>query len=217
MLDNFIFENHLGMRFVGLDNGVYLNYNELRDYSWSYDTINNRISRFYRPIKDRKIPLVICCKSDEEAIEIKNRLFELSEMDIEAKQPGRVYIGDYYTTGYITASVKGEYLISKRLCRVDLTLTSDDPAWYKEETYVFPINGEFEDEIPDNGGDDTEGGIKPTGTLTITENGIYDVTLFAKVEIKVANTLAATDDGKGNVTFGFVNAADDGNGNITLN
>lgn len=214
MLDNFIFENHLGMRFIGLDNGVYLNYNDLRDYSWSYDTINNRISRFYRPLKDRKIPLVVCCKSDEEAIAIKNRLFELSEMDIEAKIPGRVYIGEYYTTGYITASAKGEYLLSKRMCRIDLTLTSDDPAWYREDTYIFPINGEFEEEDP-GGGEDDPGGIKPTGTLLITENGVYDVTRYAAVKIEIKTTLAASES-EGNVTLNAVTVTSDDEGNVIL-
>lgn len=214
MLDNFIFENHLGMRFIGLENGVYLNYSELRNYSWDYDTINNRISRFFRPIKNRKIPLIVCCKSDEEAIEIKNRLFELSEMDIEAKMPGRVYIGDYYTTGYITASTKSEYLLSKRLCYIDLTLTSDDPAWYREETYIFPVNGEFEEEDP---GEEPEGvPIIPEGTLKITENGTFNIAKYAAVEIDVAVKLAATDDDAGHVTLHFVAATSDGEGNITF-
>lgn len=142
MLDKFIFENHLGKRFDGLKNRVFLNYSDLRDYSWSYDTINSRISRFYRPTTSRKIPLVICCNSDEEAVKIKNELLELTEADIEARLPGKVYIGDYYTKGYITASKKSEYLVSKRMCKVELTLTSDDPAWYHDETHVFlPGNG----------------------------------------------------------------------------
>ena len=141
MLEKFIFENHLGQRFEGLPNGVYLNYNDLRDYSWSYDTINNRISRFYRSMRDRKLPLVIKCESDEEAVAVKNRLHELAEADIEAKIPGKVFVGDYYTNGYITASVKSNYLITKRLCYIELTLTSDDPAWYREQTHTF-IQGE---------------------------------------------------------------------------
>lgn len=142
MLDKFIFENHLGQRFEGLKNGVYLNYSDLRDYAWSYDTINSRISRFYRPITSRKIPLVVFCDSDEKAIMVKNRLMELSESDIEAKIPGKVFVGDYYTAGYITASAKSNYLINKRLCYIDLTLTSDDPAWYKESSHVFlPASG----------------------------------------------------------------------------
>lgn len=142
MLDNFIFENHLEQRFVGLENGVYLNYNDLRDYSWSYETINNRISRFYMATKNRKIPLVVCCDSDEKAINIKNRLHELAEADVVARIPGRIYVGDFYTNGYITGSSKSNYLVKKRLCNLNLTLTSDDPAWYKERKYVFGNSSE---------------------------------------------------------------------------
>lgn len=140
MLDKFIYENHLGQRFNGLENGVYLNYNELRDYSWSYDIINNRISRFYHGIRGRKIPLVISCKSDAEAIAVKHQLLQLTETDIGALQPGKVYIGDYYTNGYITDSVKSEYLINKRYCKLELTLTSDNPIWYREKTHTFVQN-----------------------------------------------------------------------------
>ena len=137
MLDKFIFENHLGQRFVGLENGVYLNYNDLRDYSWSYETINSRISRFYRPITSRKLPLVVVGKTDDEAVAAKNRLMELAEVDIEAMIPGKIFIGDYYTNGYITASKKSNYLIKKRYCKIDLTLTSDNPMWYREQTLSF--------------------------------------------------------------------------------
>ena len=137
MLDNFIFENHLGQRFVGLENGVYLNYSELRDYSWNYDTINNRISRFYRSITSRKIPLVVYGKTDEEAVAVKNRLHELAEADIEAKIPGKIFVGDYYTTGYITGSVKSNYLIRRKYSKIDLSFTSDDPAWYREQPHIF--------------------------------------------------------------------------------
>lgn len=143
MLDRFVYENHLGQRFSGIENGVYLNYSDLRDYSWSHETINSRISRFYKAVTTRKIPLVVHGASDAEAVAVKNRLFELAEADIEALLPGRVYVGNYYTNGWITASTKKKYLISKRLCEIDLTLTSDDPAWYREQTHVFiPESGD---------------------------------------------------------------------------
>ena len=144
MLDKFIFENHLGQRFEGLPNGVYLNYSDLRDYSWSFETINNRISRFYRDITERTIPLVVYCKSGDEAVTVMNRLHELAEADIVAKIPGKIYVGDYYTSGYITASVKSNYLIRRKYCKIELTLTSDDPTWYRERTYsFFPTDNEF--------------------------------------------------------------------------
>lgn len=140
MLENFIFENHLGQRFEGLSNGVYLNSNDLRDYHWSYDTINSRISRFYQKATNRKLPLTVICKTDAEALKVKNRLMELAEVDIEAMLPGKIIVGDYYTTGYITASVKSNYMIKKRFCKINLTLTSDDPMWYREQKYSFFLN-----------------------------------------------------------------------------
>lgn len=143
MRDTFIFENHLGRRFVGPDKGVYLNINELRNYSWSYDVINNRISRFYRAVTSRKLPLLVCCSTVDEAHQVRNELLEYAEADIEAMLPGKVYVGDYYTTGYITASKKSDYVLSGRFCRIELTLTSVNPAWSREKTHVFggPADG----------------------------------------------------------------------------
>lgn len=215
MLEKFIYENHLGQRFEGLPNGVYLNYNDLRDYSWSYDTINDRISRFYRSVKSRKLPLVVKGKTDEEAVTVMNRLHELAEVDVEAKIPGKIFVGDYYTIGYITASTKSNYLITKRLCYIELTLTSDDPAWYREQTYAFHIGGE--DMPDDDTGDDSDtGGIKPEGTLKIVENGLFDVTSYAKVDVDVpVSVLSATDDGNGNVQLIGVTATYK-NGNVAI-
>lgn len=139
MLENFIYENHLGQRFVGLENGVYINSNDLRDYKWRYDTINGRISRFYRETTNRKLPLTVICKTDAEAVYAKNRLLEIAEVDVEALLPGKIIVGEYYTKGYITESVKSNYMISRRYCKNDLTFTSenDDSMWYREETHVF--------------------------------------------------------------------------------
>ena len=139
MLENFIYENHLGQRFVGLENGVYINSNDLRDYKWSFDTINGRISRFYRKTSNRKLPLTVICKTGDEAVNSKNRLLEIAEADIEARIPGKIIIGDYYTKGYITESSKSNYMVNRRYCKINLTLTSenDDSMWYREETHVF--------------------------------------------------------------------------------
>lgn len=137
MLEKFLFENHRGQRFDGLENGVYLNYNELRDYTWEYDLVNSRISRFYRGPRQRKLPLLICCATVSQAAEVKNRLLDLAEMDIEALKPGKIHLGGYYTTGYITASTKTNYLITGRYCAIELLLTSTEPYWSREDTFVF--------------------------------------------------------------------------------
>ena len=206
MLDKFIFENHLGQRFEGLPNRVFMNYSDLRDYSWSFDTINNRISHFYRDVTQRGIPLVVYCNSDEEAVAIMNRLHELAETDIVAKIPGRIYVGDYYTMGYITASTKSNYLIRKKSCKIELTLTSDDPSWYKETNYSFMAGGETSTDKPQ------------ADTLNITANGEYDVSRYTKIVVNVAggsSGITATDDGNGNVTLLGVTASSE-RGNVTI-
>ena len=153
MLENFIYENHLGQRFVGLENGVYINSNNLRDYQWSFDTINGRISRFYRKTTNRKLPLTVICKTGDEAVNAKNSLLEIAEADIEARVPGKIIIGDYYTKGYITGSSKSNYMINRRYCKNDLSFTSenDDSMWYREETHVF---------LPGSGTQEANGGGK---------------------------------------------------------
>ena len=147
MLENFIYENHLGRRFDGLANRVYLNTNELRDYSWDYDIINNRISRFYRSPKPRKLPLIIIGKTKDEAVEAMNTLLEVAEADVDAMLPGKIHVGEYYTTGYITESRKSQYRITGRYCEIELTLTSADPSWSRESTNVF---GGIQDNVQTN-------------------------------------------------------------------
>ena len=142
MLENFIYENHLGQRYIGLENGVYLNENELRDYSWDYDVINNRISRFYRTVSSRKLPLMICCSTADEANLARNRLLELAEADIIAMLPGKIYVGEYYTTGFITESKKKDYRVDGRFCSTELVLTSQDPTWNRETVHVFGSSDE---------------------------------------------------------------------------
>ena len=137
MLENFVFENHLGQRFEGLANGVYLRSNDLRNYAWDYDTINNRISRFFRSVTQKKLPLSVCCNTKEEADAVKNRLLDLAEAYIAAVLPGKVCVGDYYITGYITESKKSNYRIHGRYCDIDLVLTSATSTWNRETLYAF--------------------------------------------------------------------------------
>lgn len=139
MLEEFVYVNHMGGVFGSQD--VFVKSCDLRDYSWNYDTLNSKISRFYRPITKRKITLAIVGTSEqwgsEDVTFYKNELFAITEMDVEAKIPGYVWIGDFWTRGYIIASKKRNYLVNSRYCEIELTLVSDDPAWYRDYWYEF--------------------------------------------------------------------------------
>ena len=78
--------------------------------------------------------------STEEANRARNRLLEVAEADIEAMLPGKIYTGEYYTTGYITESKKSDYRTHGRFCTLDLVLTSQDPTWNRETVHVFSIS-----------------------------------------------------------------------------
>lgn len=136
-LNNFVYENHLGKRFDSLANGMYLAHGDILDYSWNFDVINNRISRFYRPVTTKGLPLVVIGKTAAEAKEARNRLLEIVEADINAILPGKIYIGEYYTSGFITASKKSKYLFNERYCNLNLEFTTANPAWFTERTYIF--------------------------------------------------------------------------------
>jgi hypothetical protein len=139
---------------------------------------------------------------------------ELAEADVEAKIHGKVFVGEYYTSGYITASKKSDYLTNKRLCMIELTLTSDDPSWYNEETFVFPVGGvEPEPDEPSTGDDDFEG-IIPEGTLDIKANGKYDATRYEIVNVKVP--LVVSHDRNGNVTLEVATLDSDNDGNVSV-
>lgn len=136
MLEKIKYKNHINEVIEIGKNGIYLNENDLRDFTWNVASKNDRISSFSKGIVTKTIPLIICCNSEEEGIAIKNRIFEVVEKDILAKEHGKIIIGNYYLKCFITGSKKTNYL-KKGILKVDLTLTTDFPSWIKETTTVF--------------------------------------------------------------------------------
>lgn len=138
MLEKITFMNHINEQLVfGGTDGLYANYSDLHDYSWSYTADNNKISSFTMGIVKKSIPIVICCSSEAQGISLKNKLMEYAEKDVLAKQHGKIIIGNYYLKCFITGSEKGKYLISDRYMTATLTVTTDYPQWVKESTTSF--------------------------------------------------------------------------------
>lgn len=137
MLEQVKFINHLNESMEWGKNGIYVNYNDLHDYSWSIVSENNKISQFEKGIVNKTIPLIIYCMDEEEGLAIKNRLMEIAEKDVLAMEYGKIVIGDYYLKCYITGSTKGNYLINKGYLEVTLTIATDLSQWVKETTQSF--------------------------------------------------------------------------------
>ena len=140
MLEQLKYRNHLGETFEFGKDGIFVNYNDLRDYEWTVAKKNNRITDLSYTIVKRKLPIIIYCKTEAAGVAAKNRLFEIVEKDVLAMQHGRIILGDYYLRCYVVKSQKKNYLSTKRYLEVTLTLTTDFPYWIKETSSNFLRN-----------------------------------------------------------------------------
>ncbi len=140
MLEKIIYKNHINET-IDIGTGkVFINENDLHDFSWSITSKNDRISAFRKGVVKKTIPLQIVCDSEEEGIEIRNRIFEVMEKDVLAMKHGRIILGDYYLRCFVTGSKKTDYLKSKGIMTVKLSVQTDFPDWVKETTTVFNTN-----------------------------------------------------------------------------
>lgn len=137
MLEQLIYKNHLNEVFEFGKAGIFIDTNELHDYEWDVTTKNNRVASLDRGIGKKKLPVWIACETEVEGIAARNRLMEVTEKDVLAREHGQIIIGDYYFKCFVTKSQKKNYLTSKKLLQVTLTLTSDFPFWVKETTLLF--------------------------------------------------------------------------------
>lgn len=137
MLDKFFYENNNGKRVVFGEGGLYANYNDIRDYEWSYSDDNNIIDGFYKEPVKKSLPIVIIKNSLSERIAVRNSLFEVFESDILAGKKGRIYIGGWYLKCWITAIENSSYLIHRDFTKADLTVITDEPFWIKEEIFSY--------------------------------------------------------------------------------
>lgn len=126
--------NHLGETIEFGRGDYFINYNDLRDYTWDYDTDNNIISNFSRGHKSKSIPIIICGKN---GAALKNRLFEVFEKDVLTSQKGAFWIGEYYYRCYVVQSKKSNYLNSINSVTVSVSTITDEPYWCKEIKYTF--------------------------------------------------------------------------------
>lgn len=137
MLDKFFYENNNGKRVVFGEGGLYANYNDLRDYDWSYSDDNNIIGGFYKEPVKKSLPIVIVKNSLAERIAVRNSLFEVFESDILAGKKGRICIGNWYLKCWITAIENSSYLMHRDFTKADLTVITDEPFWIKEEIFSY--------------------------------------------------------------------------------
>lgn len=134
MLEKFKYTNHINESIGFGAEGLYVNENDLRDFSWEVSSKNGRITSFNRGIVTKTIPIIVL---SDKASEIKNRLFEVCEKDVLAEQHGKIRIGEYYLKCYVTGSKKSNYLLSRKNTDILVEIKTDRPYWVKESKTTF--------------------------------------------------------------------------------
>lgn len=117
--------------------GLYVNENDLHNFTWTVTSKNNRISGFKKGIVSKTIPLIIKCRTEEEGIAKRNRIYEIMEKDVLAVKHGRLVIGDYYMKCFVIESKKSDYSISDGYMKISLKISTDLPYWNKENILSF--------------------------------------------------------------------------------
>ena len=139
MLEKLTYINHLNERFELGTGGVYVNTHELRNYEWSVTKQNDRITGLKRGVAKKKLPVVFLSKTAAESYVLRDRFFEIVDKDAAAQEYGKLIIGDYYLRCYVTKSIKKQWMksLTGRFLQLDLTVTTDRPAWVKETRHVL--------------------------------------------------------------------------------
>lgn len=136
MLDRMIFINHLNQKIEFGKNGVYLEENSIRDYKWEYTTLSDKIVGFNKKVVTIDIPILIV---NNEKNEVANEIYEICERGINANIPGKLWIGNYYLSGYIFADSSTDFVYNK-VMKKTLKFVTDEHFWIRTQTYMFRVN-----------------------------------------------------------------------------
>lgn len=135
MLENIKYVNHLGESFSNAD-GIRVVKSKLRNFKWHYDMKGNGVRRFKRETDTVDVPVTLMVVSDD-ADEVKNRIFAIAEKDVLANEAGRLYINDYYLSGFVVESKKSGYTRTKYLLQNDIEFLALNRGWIREQSESF--------------------------------------------------------------------------------
>lgn len=139
MFEKIRYVNHINEELKFGSGPLYVDSNDLHDFTWTIVSKNDRISGFKKGVVKKTIPVILKCDAGSGAA-WRNTVFEICEKDILAQKPGRLFVGNYYLKCYITASVKKDYLTSESYMKFNLIIQTDSPQWIKETAIAFGNN-----------------------------------------------------------------------------
>lgn len=141
-LERITYVNHHGVSVdFGDRAGLWANENDLRDFGLTITTLNERISGFTTGVVEKKLPVLVIA---DNAADLKDTLYEVTQPDVEDLEYGKLYINGYYVRCYVTGMTFESYTASDRYTEASLTITTDEPMWIKERSISLARRDETE-------------------------------------------------------------------------
>lgn len=105
--------------------------------SWQLEAIeiNNKVAGLTRKLPEYEIPLIVVADTPQAGIDAKNAIYNIPARDRANKTPGRLYLNEWYMTGYIKASTPDNFWQLKRAAQYVLTFVATNPKWTLETTF----------------------------------------------------------------------------------
>ena len=134
---NVYYENSAGQKFTLYGDGLtYIDINELHSWEWSY-SLANRItglggdaSYFARHPRTFELELRMRGMNHAEFINQMNTLHDVTEADMIAAEPGRLYVDDQYLACYLAVSGSApEHLKNSNFATRKVTVLAVEPYW----------------------------------------------------------------------------------------
>ena len=138
---NFYYENSNGRKidltkppFIGVRS------NDLFSFKWDYITQGQavqKIVKFEKSMVKREFQVLVSGIDEYRYYGNLELFLQLTDVDINNLQMGKLWIDDYYLEGYIYASKKEKRYLNTDKTLINLSIISEKGNWQSEETYNF--------------------------------------------------------------------------------
>lgn len=107
--------------------------------SWEIElvTLNSRVAGIRRGMPEYEFTVAVVSSDEEAATAARNALYEVPAADVETNSPGRLYMNDWYLTGFMTASKPNYYWNERGVAHYELKFVATEARWVRESDKPF--------------------------------------------------------------------------------
>lgn len=125
------YQNNRGDSVDLYGNGVVCSPTEILAWDLDANDLNGRISSFSTGVVSNSLNIATY------SAQARQRLFDIPAYDREDMRPGRLYVGEWYLSGYITGASVENWWDDRGLAKYELTFTTDDRFWKRDTEYIY--------------------------------------------------------------------------------